>query len=132
MDDLGIDPERLAKKCYRREVYRTLGNGVFFDKQTFGADRLVTSLPGGRSGGGSAEEWRVFLGKTPLSAEVQQDILRLETETVDYFPAVSSEQRKDKLSRISYKKYLLDVVKVRPETIPFYQTRTHGLSRRWD
>ena len=127
MDDLGIDPESLAKKCYRADVYRSLGSGVFFDKQTFAADRLVTNLPGGRFGGGSAEEWRAFLGKTPLAGEVQQDILRLETETVDYFPGLSSEQKKDKLSRISYKKYLLDVVKVRPETIPFYQTRTHGL-----
>ena len=95
MDDLGIDPERLAKKCYRADVYRSLGSGMFFDKQTFVADRLVTNLPGGRSGGGSAEEWRAFLGKTPLSAQVQQDILRLETETVDYFPALSSEQKKD-------------------------------------
>jgi spermidine dehydrogenase len=127
MDDLGVDPESLAKKSYRTDVYRNLGSGMFFDKQTFGAERLVTSLPGGRSGGGGAEEWRAFLGKTPLSAEGQRDILRLETETVDYFPGLSSEQKKDKLSRISYKKYLLDVVKVQPETIPFYQTRTHGL-----
>jgi len=58
---------------------------------------------------------------------VQRDILRLETEAVDYFPGLTSEQKKDKLSRMSYKKYLLDVVKVHPETIPFYQTRTHGL-----
>ena len=127
MDDLGIDPENLAKKCYRRDVYKGLGSGVFFDKQTFGADRLVTDLPGSRSGGGSGDEWKMFLAKTPLSAEVQRDILRLETEAVDYFPGLGSDQKKDKLSRISYKKYLLDVVKVHPETIPFYQTRTHGL-----
>ncbi len=127
MDDLGIDPESLAKKCYRRDVYQGLGSGVFFDKQTFGADRLVTNLPGSRSGGGTAEEWHTFLNKTPLSAEVRQDILRLETDLVDYFPGLTSEQKKDKLSRISYKKYLLDVAKVHPGTIPFYQTRTHGL-----
>ena len=127
MDDLGIDPESLATKCYRKDIYKGLGSGVFFDKQTFGADQLVTDLPGSRSGGGSGDEWKVFLAKTPLSAEVQRDILRLETEAVDYFPGLTSEQKKDKLSRISYKKYLLDVVKVHPETIPFYQTRTHGL-----
>src|SRR6202007_2631697 len=92
-----------------------------------GADRLVTNLPGSRSGGSGAEDWRGFLGKTPLSEQTQQDILRLETDSVDYFPGLASEQKKDKLSRISYKKYLLDVVKVHPETIPFYQTRTHGL-----
>src|SRR5207247_7757808 len=119
MDDLGIDPESLAKKCYRKDVYKGLGSGVFFDKQTFGAARLATALPGGGSGGGTADEWKAFLGKTPLSPEVQRDILRLETESVDYFPRLTSEQKKDELSRMSYKKYLLDVVKVQPGTIPF-------------
>ena len=127
MDELGIDPESLARKSYPRDVYRSLGNGLFFDKQTFGADRLVSNFPGGRTGGADAEDWRAFLGKTPLSAQTQQDILRLETDSVDYFPGLSSEQKKDKLSRISYKKYLLELAKVHPDTIAFYQTRTHGL-----
>src|SRR4029077_12700276 len=52
MDELGIDPEQLAKKCYREDVYKSLGHAVFFDKQTFGADRLVTHAPGGWIGGG--------------------------------------------------------------------------------
>ena len=127
MDELGIDPAGLAKKCYRSDVYKSLGNAVFFDQQTFGADRLVARPPAGRKGGGGVAEWKAFLGKTPLSEEVQQDILRVETDAVDYFPGLSSEQKKDKLSRMSYKNYLLNVVKVHPETIPFYQTQTHGL-----
>src|ERR1700722_260012 len=56
MDELGIDPESLARKCYPRDVYRSLGNGLFFDKQTFGADRLVTNFPGSRMGGADAED----------------------------------------------------------------------------
>ena len=129
MDGLGIDPARLAQKCYRAEVYNGLGDAVFFDKETFGADRLVNKAPRGRMNGanGDTSEWRSFLSKTPLSDEVKHDILRIETEAVDYFPGLTSEQKKDKLSRISYKTYLLDVVKVHPGTIPFYQTRTHGL-----
>jgi spermidine dehydrogenase len=127
MDELGIDPASLAKKCYRNEVYKHLGNAVFFDKQTFGTDRMVTRAPGGWKGGGGTEEWSVFLGETPLRAEVRRDILRVQTEAVDYFPGLTSEQKKDRLSRISYKNYLLDVVKVHPGVIPFYQTRTHGL-----
>src|SRR5882757_11145059 len=81
MDELGIDPEGLAKKCYRREVYKNLGNAVFFDKQTFGADRLVTHTPGGWTGGGSVDEWRTFLDKSPIITEIRKDILRLETES---------------------------------------------------
>ena len=127
MDELGIDPARLAKKCYRNDVYKNLGHAVFFDKQTFGADRLVTHAPGGGMGGGGPQEWKAFLGKTPLSVEVQRDILRVETEAADYLPGLTSSQKKDKLSRISYKNYLLNVVKMHPDVIPFYQTRTHGL-----
>ena len=127
MDELGIHPEALVKKCYRTDVYNNLGSAVFFDKQTFGADRFVSRVPGGRRGNGNAGEWRTFLEKTPLSAEVQQDILRLETEAVDYYPGLSSDQKKDRLTRISYKNYLLNVAKVHARAIPYYQTRTHGL-----
>lgn len=127
MDELGIDPASLAKKCYREDVYKKLGQAVFFDKQTFGSDRLITDAPRGRAGKGSAEEWERFLAKTPLAPEVQRDVLRLETESVDYFPGLTSDQKRDKLSRVSYKNYLLNVVKVHPGAIPYYQTRTHGL-----
>jgi spermidine dehydrogenase len=126
MDELGIDPAALAKKCYRPDVYKALGHAVFFDKQTFGADRLVTHVPGGFRGGGP-DDWKVFLEQTPFPADVRKDILRLETESVDYFPSLTSNQKKDKLSRISYKSYLLNVVKLNPGAIPFYQTRPHGL-----
>ena len=128
MDGLGIQPEALEAKCYRQNVYRHLSSGVFFDQQTFGADRLVAPAPGGRRGtDGSVEEWQVFLEKTPMSPEARQDIHRLETEATDFFPGLTSEQKKDKLSRISYKDFLLKVVKVHNDVIPYYQTRTHGL-----
>jgi spermidine dehydrogenase len=127
MDDLGIDPASLAKKCYRADVYKNLGNAIFFDKQTFGADRLVDKFPGGWVANSESNDWKAFLSTSPLSDEVKQDILRLETESVDYFQGLTSDQKKDKLSRISYKNYLLNVVKIHPAAIPFYQTRTHGL-----
>ena len=127
MDELGIQPAVLEAKSYRSNVYKHLSQAVFFDQQTFGADRLVSPAPGGRRGGGSAEEWKSFLEKSPLSAAVRKDILRVETEATDYFPGLTSAQKKDKLSRISYKSFLLDVVKVHKNVIPYYQTRTHGL-----
>jgi spermidine dehydrogenase len=128
MDELGIAPEALAKKCYRPDVYKNLGTAVFFDRQTFGADRLVTRAPGGLWGERAGdEEWRTFLVKTPLAPEVRKDILRIETENVDYLPGLTSDQKKDQLSRISYRDYLLKIAKVNPGVVPYYQTRTHGL-----
>ena len=127
MGELGIDPANLATKCYRAGVYRGLAHGVFFDQQTFGQDRLVTHSLGEYLAGDDPEQWKAFLEKTPLPLEVQRDIARVSTESVDYFPGLTSEQKKDRLSRISYKNYLLNVAKIHPKAIPFYQTRTHGL-----
>jgi len=67
------------------------------------------------------------LARTPLSAAAQKGIARLETARVDYMHGLSSAEKKDRLSRMSYKDFLLNVVKVPPDVIPFYQTRTHGL-----
>jgi spermidine dehydrogenase len=115
---LGIDPPALAAQYADRGFYSSLGlgPGVFFDKETFGADRLVRgeiSLP-------------EFLDRTPLSESARRDIRRLETEPTDYLTGLSSPEKKTRLSRISYRDYLLDLVKVDPSVIPLYQGRTHG------
>jgi spermidine dehydrogenase len=120
MDDLGIDPPALAKKCNVAGVYKNLANGFFFDKETFGQDKLLKSRPGGLFGGDNNDA-------IPLAPEVARDVQRLESSEQDYFPELTSEQKKDRLSRISYKKFLLDVVKVDPRVVPIYQTRTHSL-----
>src|SRR5260221_6158467 len=127
MDDLGIDPAALAKKCNVSGVYKNLTNGFFFDKETFGRDKLVKGKAGGLFPG------EIFGGDVspvegiPVAAEVARDVRRLEASEEDYFPGLTSEQKKDKLSRMSYKKFLLDVVKIDPRVIPIYQTRTHPL-----
>src|ERR1700730_4828100 len=115
---LGIDPAALAARHAERGLYAALGLGpaVFFDKETFGEDRLIKgkiSSPG-------------FLEKAPLSETARSDIRRLETGPIDYLPGLSSPEKKARLSRISYRDYLLDLVKVDPSVIPLYQSRTHG------
>ncbi len=134
MAAIGIDPVRLAAEASNaadRSVFEGLRSSYFFDKETFGADRLVVGTPsvgrGRGRGAPPATAWREFLAKTPLAPEVQQDIVRLETTSVDYMPGLSNDEKKDRLSRVSYKDFLLNIVKVHPGVVPFYQTRTHGL-----
>jgi spermidine dehydrogenase len=115
---LGIDPAALTARHAEREFYPMLGLGpaVFFDRETFGEDRLVKgkiSSPG-------------FLEKAPLSDAARRDVRRLETEPIDYLPGLSSPEKKAHLSRISYRDYLLDLVSVDPSVIALYQSRTHG------
>jgi len=134
MKAIGIDAPALAEEAAKaadRSVYQGLQGAYFFDKETFGADRLVVGTPGGGRGrggrGGAGLTWPEFLARTPLPADAQQAIARLETDRADYMPGLSSAEKKDRLSRISYRDFLLNFVKVPPTVIPFYQTRTHGL-----
>jgi spermidine dehydrogenase len=133
LTELGIDPVALEGKSQKIGDHTALAGlegGFFFDKETFGTDRLVVGMPGGRGrrgGGAAGTSWKEFLAKTPLSEQAQADIVRLQEDKVDYMPGLSDEEKKDRLSRMSYKDFLLKVVKVHPEVIPFYQTRTHGL-----
>jgi spermidine dehydrogenase len=127
---LGIDPAKLDETTTDRKLYRSLGlqPAVFFDKETFGSDKLLVGEPGGRRR--SKEEkslsWDDFLLDAPLSEAVRRDIVRIEESKVDYLPGLSSAQKKARLARISYRDFLLDVVKADPGVVAFYQTRTHG------
>lgn len=123
---LGIEPVKLAAASNHREVYRSLGltHGVFFDKETFGEDRLATGAPSPYDDLGGS--WPDFLSKAPLSETVRADILRIETGRVDYLPGLTSAEKKDRLSRISYRAFLLDVAKVESISAAFYQSHTQG------
>ncbi len=117
---LGIDPAAMARKYADRGFYQRLGlaRGLFFDKETFGADKLVVRGP--------AASWTQLLADAPLSPNVRRDIARIEESITDYLPDLSSTEKKSRLSRMSYRDYLLNVVKADAGVIPFYQARTHG------
>jgi spermidine dehydrogenase len=118
--DLGIDVPALSRKVEHPKFYDSLGMrlGVFFDRETFGSDALVS--------GYQAAPIASFLGNSPLSARAREDIRRIEEGSVDFMPGLSSEQKKLQLSKISYASYLRDYVKADPAAIAFYQSWPHG------
>ena len=95
-----------------RGLYRSLGLGraTYFDRETFGTDRLVKNMRNNQE----------MLAQTPLSAQVQQDMVRLLTEKRDYLADLSKEEKVKKLQTTSYVRYLLDVVKVHPDLLDYY------------
>jgi spermidine dehydrogenase len=122
MTELGVDPPALQAACARPETYKGLDRAVFFDRETFGADHLAVGVPGA-----DATAWDAFLATAPLSQQAKRDIVRIQTATTDYLPGLTSNEKKDRLSRVSYKDYLLQIVKAHPDVVPYYQTETHDL-----
>ncbi len=120
LKELGVDPVALTKKCTAGDFYASLGlaSGIFLDRETFGADKLVTVRKGAA--------WSDTLAAAPLSGKARRDIAQIEEARTDYFPGLSSAEKKARLSRMSYRDFLLDVVKAEPAVIAFYQARTHG------
>ena len=123
LTSLGIDPVKLGKECNDPSVFKDLRLGVFFDRETFGTDKLV-HLDADERGKGSPQAWQAFVAAAPLSKAAKESILKIETGGTDYYPGLTSDQKKDKLWRISYRDYLLNVIKADPATIPFYQHHT--------
>jgi spermidine dehydrogenase len=128
IEELGINVASYPK-YHDAKLYPSLGlhSKVFFDKETFGEDRLVTS-PASFSGGerdydspNQREAWKDFIAQAPISQQAKSDFERLIHDRTDYYPGLTSTQKKAKLARISYANFLRDVVKVHEDVIKVYQ-----------
>jgi spermidine dehydrogenase len=117
---LGIDVAKLIKATQNLEFYEHLGlqSGVFFDQETFGADMLCVGL--------GQVPFKQLLADTPLSAAARQSIVQIQEGKIDYLPGLSSDEKKQRLSRMSYEVFLRDVVRVEPAVLHFYHARTMG------
>lgn len=112
---LGIFPDALERECAKPDFYASikLGRGVFFDRETFGDDALVTGV--------GIRPWHDVLAAAPLSAQAKQDIARLHEAKIDYMPGLSSAEKKARLSRMNYRDFLARIAHADPSTLPYFQ-----------
>ena len=134
IEELGIDVPSYPKYV-DKSLYRSLGlrPKIFFNKETFGVDKLVSNFSPG--GGGESEDssretpqlLKQFLAEAPLSDQAKQDLQNLYQDPRDHFPGLTSGEKKAKLARISYARYLTDVVGVHEDIVKLYQAHPHPL-----
>jgi len=126
LNEIGVDVERYKKNnADNRDLYRSLalGSAYFFDKETWGSDKLVVRPPSagggrGRGGGMTAD----YLSNMPLNEQARKDLVRLySNDQPDYMPGLSSAEKKLKLAKISYQEYLLKVARVDPQVVWFFR-----------
>ncbi|NNF12191.1 MAG: NAD(P)-binding protein [Gemmatimonadetes bacterium] len=107
--DLGIDRTRYwtgTEEVRRRYAELGLSRGYFFDREHFGEDRLVS--------GWGRRPWSELAARTPLSESARADLVRLYEERglVDPWPRLGSDEKKARLTRMSYRDWLIDVLGV--------------------
>jgi spermidine dehydrogenase len=125
LQELGIDVDRFYK-YFDQKLYKGMGlkRATFFDKETFGVDRLLPGFGTHYLGLTYAPE---VLAQIPISETARKDLARLQEGKVDYLPGLSPEEKRRKLTKTSYQDFLLQYVKVDAEVVKIFQTAPHGL-----
>ena len=134
IEELGIDVKAFPQYL-ERNLYTTDGRGpkIFFDEQTFGTSKLVDDpypFPGGETfdlAAAGPDAWNHFLAEAPIAEQARKDVARLCREKKDYLPQLNSDQKKDRLARISYAQFLTEIAGVHGDVIRLYQTVSQPL-----
>src|SRR5258708_5762212 len=121
--DLGIEVKRF--ETYNdREIYARhgMGQAVFFDRESFGVDRLVRGY-NRHPQTPSAD----FLLSAPLSDAAKKDLVRLCTEKLEQLRGRDTVGAEAYPAKTSYQDYMLKNVILSPDLIPYFQPSMHGL-----
>ncbi|MCC7040137.1 MAG: NAD(P)-binding protein [Burkholderiales bacterium] len=143
--DLGVDPARF-ESAFERTLYPSLGlsRGVFFMREAFGVDRLVTGDPLRMVADDiapdamNARSVQDFVGDFPLPEASRAKLIDVFVSTRDPLAGKTTAQKEAYLDRISYRDWLMrhwgldattaDVFYGRP--LDFFAVATDAISAR--
>lgn len=101
LSDLGVELQRFEREYFDQGWYQRhgLGSAVVFGREQFGRDAVVRQQQ-------RAADW---VPQTPLSEAAQRSLIDLLDAPRDYLPALSRQQKRDRLAALSYEHFLLEV-----------------------
>ncbi len=120
LHELGIEPERFEQNYYQHDFRRSHGlkHAVFFDREAFGSDAMVNDV--------GLPTWAAFAHRTPLQPRAQADLVRFQTQRIDYLPGLAPEDKKARLLKISFAAFLKDYVKADDQVIAYFRNFVTG------
>ncbi len=128
LSELGISSEKLGKK-FDQEFYSNFGldNSIFFDKETFNTDKFVLGDPlGGSDLSKNNLTLNEIISNFPLSLQDKEALLKFLTEKKDYLPEFDKiEDKVNYLKKTSYRKFLLQNVKLSENVVNIFQQKSH-------
>ncbi len=133
LSGLGVDLARFDT-AFERRLYPSLGlsRGVFFNREDFGRDVLVSGDPlsgeGDDTGGGRRQRKTLaeFVSEFPISAESRAQLLALYAGERDPLAGKSVGEKRQVLEHTSYRDYLIKVCGCSEEVARCFQGRTLG------
>ncbi len=134
LDELGIKLSRF-ETALNTKLYPGLGlsSGIFFAREAFGQDRLVTGdpqrslptdIPADLQRGRPIAE---FAADCPLNAAEQQSLVALYTDMRDVMPGLTVQQKIDLITTISYQEFLQKYWRLEPAVVRMFSGRTKDL-----
>lgn len=129
---LGVTIKRF-ETAFDRQFYPGLGlsRGVFFDRENFGEDTLVSGDPTPMVADDIAPDQlhartlSDFINDFPLPPADRQALIELHSAPKDYLPGKSAEQKADYLAATSYQDFLLKNVGLSQAAVKYFQSRTN-------
>lgn len=114
IDELGIEWRKPERGPRGLQTKLDLKPATFFRKEVYGRDKLVV-------GSTPQRPTPEFLAQAPLSDKMKADLVELMTGKTDYMPGLSAEEKIDRLRKMSYRDYILNVAKLHPDVLAYTQ-----------
>lgn len=129
---LGVNIKRF-ETAFDRQFYPGLGlsRGVFFDKENFGEDKLVTGDPTPMVADDIAPDQLHarsipdFINDFPLPEADRQALIALHMAPKDYLAGKTTEEKAAHLEATSYQDFLLKDVGLSAQAVKYFQSRTN-------